>query len=128
MDIKPRTVKWEVSNFSPGRTFDTVRCIKGRLGAFHQKTSIGGVWSQAEQALDINILELREAKFALLTFCRYKKDLAVHVQMDNQAALVSLIKMGGTRDLLMIQEAKKIWETCFMPIRSHLQQNTCREL
>ena len=31
MDIKPKTVKWEVSNFSPGRTFDTVRCIKDKL-------------------------------------------------------------------------------------------------
>ena len=34
-------------------------------GAFCQKTSIGGVWSQAEQALRINILEVRAAKFAI---------------------------------------------------------------
>ena len=34
MDTKPNTVKWEVSNFSPGRTFDTARCIKDRLGGF----------------------------------------------------------------------------------------------
>ena len=31
----------------------------------------------------------------ILTFCRYKNDLAVHVQMNNQAALVYLVKMGG---------------------------------
>ena len=48
----------------------------------------------------------------ILIFCRYKKDLAVHVQMDNQAALAYLVKMGGTRNLLMIQEAKEIWEFC----------------
>ena len=48
----------------------------------------------------------------ILTFCRYKKDLAVHVQMDNQAALAYLVKMGGTRNLFMIQEAKEIWEFC----------------
>ena len=41
---------------SPGRTFDTTRSIKDRLGAFCQKASIGGVWSQAEQVLHINIL------------------------------------------------------------------------
>ena len=70
MDIKPKSVKWEVNLFSPGRMFDTVRCIKDRLGAFCQKTSIGGVWSQAEQALHLNILELRAAKFVILTFCR----------------------------------------------------------
>ena len=43
VDIKPKSVKWEVSNFSPGGTFYTVRCIKDRLGAFCQKTSIGGL-------------------------------------------------------------------------------------
>ena len=64
----------------------------GCWGAFCQKTSIGGVWSQAEQALHINIPELRAAKFAMLTFCRYKKDLAV--QMDNQSALAYLVKSG----------------------------------
>ena len=32
VDIKPKTVKWEVSNFSPDRTFNTVRCIKDKLG------------------------------------------------------------------------------------------------
>ena len=86
VDIKPNTVKWEVNNFSPGRAFSTVRCIKDRLGGGGggcQKTSTGGVWSQAEQTLHINILELRAAKFAILTFCRYVKDLAVHVRMDN---------------------------------------------
>ena len=52
----------------------------------------------SRQALHINILELRTAKFAILTFCRYKKDLPVHVEMDNQAALAYLVKMGGTRN------------------------------
>ena len=85
---------------------------KTSWGALCQKTSIGGVWSQAEQLLHINILELRAAKFAILTFFRYKKDVAVHMQMDNQAALVYLVKIGGTRNLLIIQEAKEIWEFC----------------
>ena len=34
MDIKHRTVKWEVINFSLGRTFDTVRCVKDMFGGF----------------------------------------------------------------------------------------------
>ena len=81
-------------------------------GTFCQKTSIGGVWSQAEQALHINILELRAATFVILSFSRDKKDLAVHVQIDNRAALAYLVKMGETRNLLMIQEAKEKWEFC----------------
>ena len=56
VDIKPNTVKWEVSKVPPGQTFDTARCMKDRFGGFCQKTSIGGVWSQAEQ--HINILEI----------------------------------------------------------------------
>ena len=82
--------------------------LKTGWGSFSQKSSIA-VWSQAEQALHINILQLRAAKFVILTFCRSKKNLAFHVQMDYQA-LAYLVKMGGTRNLLMIQEAKEIWE------------------
>ena len=85
---------------------------KTGCGTFSQKTVIGRVWSQTEQPLYINILELREAKFATFTFCRYKKDLAVHVQMDNQAALAYLVKNRGTKNLLMVQEGKEIWEFC----------------
>ena len=39
MDIKSKTVKWEISNFSPGRTFDTVRCIKDWLRGFLSEDS-----------------------------------------------------------------------------------------
>ena len=48
-------------------------------GWFCQNTSVRGVWSQTKQALLIKILEMRVAKFVILTFCRYKEDLAVHV-------------------------------------------------
>ena len=82
-------------------------------GALCQKTSVRGFWSQAEQALHKNILELREAKFEIITLCRYKKDLAVHAQIDIQVALDYLVKMGGARNLLMIQVTKEIWEICF---------------
>ena len=52
---------------------------------------------------------MRVAKFAIFTFCRFKKDLAVHLQMENQAALTYLVTMRGTRNLLIIQEAKETW-------------------
>ena len=61
--------------------------LKTSWEAFYLKTSTGRVWFQAEQALHINILEVRAAKVEMLKFCRCKKDLAVDVQMDNQAAL-----------------------------------------
>ena len=62
------------SNFSPSITFDTVRCMKDRFTDF-LKTSLGGAWCQAGQALHINILELRAAKFAILLFSKYKQSM-----------------------------------------------------
>ena len=47
-------------------------------------------------------------KFARLTFCIYKKDQTVLVQMDKQAALAYLVKMRDTITLLMLQEVKQI--------------------
>ena len=86
VDIKAKSFKWEVSNFSPGRILIQSNSSKtGWRGAFCQKTSIVRAWTQAEQALHINILELRATKFAILIFSSYKKDLTVHVQMNNQA-------------------------------------------
>ena len=45
MNIKPKTVKREVSNFSPGRKFDRVICIKDKSGGFlsediHRKSMV----------------------------------------------------------------------------------------
>ena len=34
------------------------------------------------------------------------------MKMDNQATLTYLVKMGGTRNPLMIQEAKEVWDFC----------------
>ena len=34
VDIKPKSVNWEVSDFSPDITFDTAKCIKDRSGGF----------------------------------------------------------------------------------------------
>ena len=49
-------------------------------------------------------------KFARLTFCIYKKEQTVLVQMDKQAALAYLVKMRDTITLLMLQKVKQMWE------------------
>ena len=96
LDINPKTVNGRSVISHQVELLIQSDASKTGWEAFCQKTSIGGAWSQAEQPLHINILELRAAKFVILTFCRYQKDLAVHVQMDNQAALAYLVKMGQT--------------------------------
>ena len=61
------------------------------------------------------------SKFVTLTFCKYKKDVAVHVKMDKQAALVYMVKMGRGRNLLMTQDEKGKTRTFFSP-----SEQTCR--
>lgn len=56
--------------------------------------------------LYIKILELRAVKVAILTFCKGKTNLAVHLQ----TTLVYLMKMGVTKILVLIEETREIWE------------------
>ena len=60
------------------------------------------------KSLHVNMLELRAAKFATLTFSKGKNNLAVQPQMDNQTALAYLIKMEGAKNLILNQETKEI--------------------
>jgi len=66
-----------------------------------------GEWSKEEQQEHINVLELKGARFALLTYIpRFKVD-SVHIQMDI-VALTYLINMGGTKNQLMSKILKGI--------------------
>lgn len=80
------------------------------------------MWSKAEQALHINVLKLKATIFLSRLFADTKGMVAVHVQMNNQAALVYLSKTSETKDLLMIQEEKK-YGNFVWPIGSHFLQN-----
>ena len=40
----------------------------------------------------------------ILTFCKYKKDLVVSLQLENKPTLVYFAKMGGIRSVLKVQE------------------------
>ena len=68
-----------------------------------------------------------DSKISILTFCRYKKDLAVHVQMDNQAALTYLVKWERQETYLRFRRQRK-YGNFVQRIRSHLLQSTCRGL
>ncbi|XP_057296294.1 uncharacterized protein LOC130625258 [Hydractinia symbiolongicarpus] len=83
--------------------------LKG-WGAVCQGTRTGGMWSQTEQILHINVLELLAIKLALLSFHKMKQFASVHIQADNMTALSYLLKMGGTKNLTMIKIAKEIWD------------------
>ena len=83
------------------------------MGLSCEKISIGGVWSRVKQELYINAEDSRGARAEGSKFCDTN---ILQIQKGssspctNQAALVYLVKMGRTRNLLTIQEAREIWE------------------
>ena len=79
-------------------------------GAVCQGVRIGGLWSQMEQKLHINCLELLAGSFAIKRFT--KNWLCVHVRprMDNTFAVVYLNRLGGTRSLVLSNLALALWE------------------
>ena len=59
---------------------DKIGCIKGRLGAYCQGERTGGPWFEEDRKLHINVLELKEAKFAILAFTQNRKHLnCIHI-------------------------------------------------
>ena len=112
MDTKPKNVKWEVSNFSPGRTFDTARCIKDRLGGFlvedinrrskvssRRGTAYKDTRTAGSKICDTYILQIQKGSNSPCA--------------NAQSSSISLFgKNGRDKNLSMIQEAKEIWEFC----------------
>ena len=78
-------------------------------GAVCRNQKAGGLWSKEEQQEHINVLELRAARIALLTYIPMFRVTSVHMQMDNIVALTYLLKMGGTKSLDLLTESKEIW-------------------
>ena len=75
-----------------------------------QEISTGGPWSQEEQKAHINVLELKAAHLAILTFTKFQIVQRIHVQMDNKIALSYLVKMGGTHNKDPLGLDKQIWD------------------
>jgi len=68
----------------------------------------GSPWSHLEKSDHINVLELKAAKFAILTFTRWFQ--STQCSYTNVVALTYLLKMGGTKNEEMTVLSKEIWE------------------
>ena len=85
----------------------------GGWGAACQGKSTGGVWSEEESNLDINMQELLAAELAILTFTKDTKPKSIHLRIDNTTALSYLTKMGGTKCPELTKISKRIWSYLF---------------
>ena len=63
-------------------------------GAHCNGVSTGGLWSQSEQFLYINCLELLVGSFAIKCFAKDKTNIHIQLLMDNVTALTFINKMG----------------------------------
>ena len=75
-----------------------IRCIITWLGSSQGQTT-GRPWSEEEQKSRINVLDLKTAKLAIMSFALKERDeISVHLYMDNMMALSDLMKIGGTKN------------------------------
>ena len=84
--------------------------LKG-WGAFCQDHRTAVSCTLLESKCFINVLELKAAKFAILTFTRMHASVqSIHLWLNNVAALSYLIKTGGTHNKVLSDISRKIWD------------------
>ena len=91
-------------------TIHTDGAKTGGWGAECDGQSTGGPWSLEEDGYHINEQEMVAARNGLMTFTKVRRVSRVHIKVDNTAALSYIVKMGGTRNDLMLEIAKEIWQ------------------
>jgi len=78
-------------------------------GAVCKGTRTGGPWSQSEQKMHINCLELLAATLAVKSFLKGQTNMSVLLQLDNQTAVAYINNMGGTVSPQLTNLAKSLW-------------------
>ena len=81
-------------------------------GASCQGTQTGGPWSQQEQQLHINCLELLAATLAIKTFLKGQGNKSVLLLLDNQTAVAYVNNLGGTVSAQATKLARELWMWC----------------
>ena len=107
----------------PSLQIETDASLMG-WGAVCQEEQIGGPWMVQEKSLHINCLELLGATYAIQAFAKDKRDLVVHVLMDNSTAVAYINHMGGTKSLRLCSMTKNLWDWCLqrhlITVASHI--------
>ena len=64
-----------------------------------------------EQKFHVNVLELKAAKLAIMSFTLNERDaISVHIRLDNMTALSYVMKMRGTKNQELTEISKEIWQ------------------
>ena len=81
-------------------------------GAYCQGTLTGGRWSEEEEHLHINELELLAALFSLKAFLKHARDISVLLKSDNVTTVAYINHLGGTKSKILVNISKNIWLWC----------------
>ena len=79
-------------------------------GAVCQGVTTGGLWSQMEQKLHINCLELLAGCFAVKSFTKDRLCVHVNLRMDNASGVAYINRLGNTRSLILSNLALALWD------------------
>ena len=88
------------------------RRLKQRLGCSIGATSTKGLWSEWEERLHINVLELKAVSMALQRFKDQCQNQTVLVATDNSTVVAYINKQGGTHSAEMCALLWKIMIWC----------------
>ena len=84
-----------VSTQEPDLTMETDASMLG-WGAVCQGIRTGGLWSQMERKNHINCLELLAAWFGVKALAKDRRNIHIHLRMDNRTAVFYVVnRMGG---------------------------------
>ena len=91
-------------------------CQKGGWAASCSKHKTQGRWTQEEASLHINILELKEALFALKSFAKVYQMTNAHVRLkiDTTPAQAYINHHGGTKSVSLCKQAQELWKWCLL--------------
>ena len=97
-----------ISTFSTGYNFGR---LHARVGDSLSRTNNRGSVDTRGTENHINILELKAAQLAILTFSyMHPQEHSIHLQTENMVALSYIVKIGGTRNKVLSDISKEIWD------------------
>lgn len=100
----------DVSPQVPDMTINTDASLTG-WEAVCDRVCTEGLWSPKERRLHINHLELLASSFAVQSFTKDKRNICIHLQMDNNTAHFYVSRMGGL-SLSLMGQACCLWHQC----------------
>ena len=103
--------KKPISHGNPTKVITTDSSKTG-WGAFMDEDSTQGLWTEEEQKLHINVLELKAVLLGIQSLCKRCSNEHLQVQMDNTTGITYINNMGGTKSALCNSITKEIILWC----------------